>query len=155
MSFSPPSPLTGAAVTGLTSPTYTHAADSAPDNNSIQRYVTAIGGTQAGVDVHSVSRPFTFTGRKPKVLRVLSVVNPVTGLLAQVPVNRYTMLVRKGLLPLAGQMSVVGSARLELDIPAGSEVADTNNVLALISAVMGLGWQVADGWANTVKTGTI
>jgi len=62
-------PITGAAQTGLTSPTYTNVGMAGPDANVKQVAVTALGGTQTGVDVHSVARPFTISFWWPKVLR--------------------------------------------------------------------------------------
>lgn len=59
MSFTLTSPITGAAQTGFTSPTYTLTSDLAPDNNGKQVAVTALGGTQVGVTTHSVAAPFT------------------------------------------------------------------------------------------------
>lgn len=62
MSITFPGTLTGAEQTGFTSPTYTTAADNAPDFNAKQVAVTAVGGTQAGVTAHSVSSPFFDVG---------------------------------------------------------------------------------------------
>jgi hypothetical protein len=59
MSFAPTSPVTGAAQSGLTAPTYTLTADVAPAQNAKQYAVTALGGTQTGVISHSVAAPFT------------------------------------------------------------------------------------------------
>ena len=68
MAISLTSPITGAAVTGLTSPTYTVAVDTPPNTWSKQWAVTALGGTQTGVDTSSsASRPFTLTDRKSVV----------------------------------------------------------------------------------------
>jgi len=104
MSFSLSSPVTGGAQTGFTSPTYTLATDTAPTNSGKQYAVSAIGGTQAGVDSSSTpSRPFTITLQRPAVLRQLPTVDPVTGMLRNVPRNTYKVIVRKGTTPLAGQ----------------------------------------------------
>lgn len=43
MSFAPSSPVTGAAVTGLTSPTYSLTTDVAPSLNGKQYAITAVG----------------------------------------------------------------------------------------------------------------
>jgi hypothetical protein len=89
MSFAPSSPITGGSQTGLTSPTYTILADTSPANNAKQYYVSALGGTQTGVLAHSVAAPFTLSFWKPQVLRTLKPVNPVTGVLKEVPTNPY------------------------------------------------------------------
>ena len=70
MTFSLTSPITGAAQTGFTTPTYTHVADTAPDVNGRQVAITALGGTQAGVTVHSVASPFSITFFRPKAYKV-------------------------------------------------------------------------------------
>ncbi|UUW20974.1 MAG: hypothetical protein [Sanya atkins-like virus 1] len=147
--------VTGAAVTGLTSPTYTLSADMAPDVNSKQSAVTALGGTQAGVDVSSVSRPFTVLVAKPRVATVLGKPNPVTGLINNVPRNKYRILVRKGLTILAGQPSNIGMHRSEFDLPAGADTADIPGINALVSLSVGFHWANANGIADTLKTNLI
>lgn len=155
MAFAPSSPVTGATQTGLTSPTYTILPDSNPENNGKQYYVSALGGTQTGVLAHSVASPFTLSAFRPKVLKTLAPVNPVTGVLRSVPMNSYRVLTRKGLIPLAGQSYKTGVIRTELDIPAGSDVADPVSIRAMISAHIGLLTQISDALGTTVLTGTI
>lgn len=58
VSISWSSPITGQPQTGLTNPTYTTITDTAPPGNpGKQVAVSALGGTQAGVNVHSVCHP--------------------------------------------------------------------------------------------------
>jgi hypothetical protein len=155
MAFAPSTPVTGTAQTGLTSPTYTIAADSNPDNNGKQYYVSALGGTQAGVLAHSVAAPFTLSMFRPKVLKSLAPVNPVTGVLRAVPMNTYKVLTRKGVLPLAGQAYKTAVLRTELDIPAGSDLADPLSIRAAISAHIGLLSQISSAIGDSTVTGTI
>jgi hypothetical protein len=155
MAFAPTSPITGAAQTGLTSPTYTIAQDSNPDNNGKQVYVSALGGTQTGVLAHSVAAPFTLSMFRPKTLKVLAPLNPVTGVLRSVPMNTYKVLTRKGLLPLAGQSYKTGMVRTELDIPAGADLADPLSVRAMLSAHIGLLTQISNALGDSALTGTI
>jgi hypothetical protein len=155
MAFAPTSPITGATQTGLTSPTYTIAADNAPDANGKQYYVSALGGTQTGVLAHSVAAPFTQSMFRPKVLKTLAPVNPVTGVLRSVPMNDYKVITRKGVLPLAGQSYKTALIKTELAIPAGSDLADPLSLRAAISAHIGLLWQIADGIGSTTLTGTL
>lgn len=155
MSFAPSTPITGAAQTGLTSPTYTIALDNAPDANGKQYYVSALGGTQTGVLAHSVAAPFTLSMFRPKVLKTLAPVNPVTGVLRSVPVNTYKAITRKGVLPLAGQSYKTAVIKTELDIPAGSDLADPLSLRAAISAHIGLLTQISSAIGDTVVTGTI
>lgn len=149
------SPITGAAQTGFTAPTYTHAADVAPDDNGKQVAVTALGGTQAGVTIHSVSSPFTVTIIRPRVFKTLGQVNPTTGALPSVPKNQWKVIVRKGVLPLAGQQPAVMMVKLELDIPAGADTADAPNIRAAISAAVGALNQQSAGLGDSLVSGII
>lgn len=155
MAFAPTTPVTGSAQTGLTAPTYTIAADSPPDNNGKQYYVSALGGTQTGVLAHTVASPFTLSCFRPKSLKVLAPVNPVTGVLRSVPMNTYKVITRKGVLPLAGQSHKTAMIRTELEIPAGADLADALSLRAMISAHIGLLTQISSALGDTVVTGTI
>ncbi len=155
MAFAPTSPVTGSTQTGLTSPTYTIAADSNPTQYGKQYYVSALGGTQTGVLAHSVASPFTLSAFRPANLKALQPVNPVTGVLRAVPMNTYKVITRKGVLPLAGQASKVALIKTDLDIPAGADLADPLSLRAAISAHIGLLTQISDALGSTVLTGTI
>lgn len=149
------SPVTGAAQTGFTSPTYTHVADLAPDSNGKQVAVTAVGGTQVGVTAHSVAAPFTTTFSRPKVLRALGAVNPITGVIREVPRNTYTLLTRKGVLPLAGQAYTTMIVRTTIEVPAGSDLADPANIRAALSMHAGSLSQVSAGVGDSAVSGVI
>lgn len=156
MSFSLSSPVTGGAQTGLTSPTYTLATDTAPSNTGKQYAVSALGGTQTGVDSSSTpSRPFTVTLSRPPVLRQLPAVNPVTGVLSSVPRNSYKIIVRKGVTPLVNQATQVCNLTCTLDIPAGADSADPANVRAAISLLIGSLNQISASIGDTCVTGVI
>lgn len=155
MAFNLTSPVTGSTQTGLTSPTYTLAADTAPDVNAKQYYVSALGGTQTGVLAHSVSQPFTLSMFKPKVLKTLQPVNPVTGVLRGVPMNNYKVITRKGVIPLVGQAPKTQVITTDLGIPAGADVADPLSVRAAISAHIGMLTQLSNELGTSVLTGTI
>lgn len=133
------SPFTGATATGyLTSPTYTVVADLAPSANGKQYAVTALGGTQTGVVISSVANPFTLTLFKPSQLKQLPAVNSVTGqFTGPVGRNTFRLIVRKGMLPLAGQSPLVGMVDMSISLPAGVGDADPNSVAALLSAAIG------------------
>lgn len=155
MPFVITSPIVGSAQTGLTSPTYTTVADSAPSQNGKQVYVSALGGTQTGVIAHTASAPFTVSMFRPATLKVLAPVNPVTGSLRNVPVNTYKVITRKGVLPLVGQPHKVLPITTMLDIPAGADVADPLSVRAAISAHIGALIQLSNELGNSALTGTI
>lgn len=152
MTIAVTSPITGSAQTGLTSPTYTNVSMAGPDANVKQYAVTALGGTQAGVDVHSVSRPFTISFWFPKILRVLPSLNSA-GQLPSVPMNVYKWITRKGTTPLAGQPSVTLVITTEMSIPAGADTADAPNVRAALSAHFGAIAQQSAGTGDTAVSG--
>lgn len=153
MSWGLTSPVTGGAQTGFTSPTYTTVADVAPDVNGKQQAVSALGGTQAGVTVHSVAAPFTVTFIRPKTFKALGKTNPITGLLPSVPKNKLRVIVRKGVLPLAGQPYSVAVCDLTISIPAGSDTADPANIRAMLSLLVGAINQQSAGIGDTAVSG--
>lgn len=155
MSFSPSSPVTGAAVSGLTSPTYTLSADVAPNINGKQYAISALGGTQTGVDVNSVSKPFTLTFFRPAVLRALPAANPTTGIIKNVPINTYKMITRKGAQPAANQANQVMRITTIIEVQAGTDTMEPEDVKAMISLHFGAGYAQASGIADTVITGVL
>jgi hypothetical protein len=155
MTFALTSPITGGAQTNFTAPTYTHIADTAPDVNGKQVAVTALGGTQASVTVHSVASPFTIAFWKPKVFKYLGKPNPVTGLIASVPFNVYKCITRKGVLPLAAQPFATMLITTTIEVPAGADVADSPNIRAGLSAHIGALTQQSAGIGDTGVSGVM
>jgi len=155
MTWSLTSPITGAPETSFTSPTYTHIADQAPDVNSKQVAVTALGGTQTGVTAHSVASPFTITCFRPKTFKVMGRINPVTGQLASVPMNAYKVITRKGVTVLAGQPYYISRMTTIVEVPAGCDTADPANLKALQSAHIGSLWQQSSGFGDTTIAGVL
>lgn len=156
MSFTVSSPVTGGPQTGFTSPTYTIVTDTPPTSAGKQYAVSAIGGTQAGVDTaSSPSRPFTITLSRPASLKQLAPVDPVTGVLRAVPKNTYKVLVRKGVTPLAGQTPQTMFASAEFAVPAGSDTADAPNVRACLALLIGALNQISASIGDTAVTGVI
>jgi hypothetical protein len=115
--------------------------------------VTALGGTQTGATVHSVASPFTVTFVRPKAYKLLGQVNPVTGLLSSVPKNQFKVIVRKGVLPLAGQPYANMNMVLTMDVPAGADVADPANIRAALSLLAGILSQQSAGVGDTLISG--
>jgi hypothetical protein len=156
MSISVTSPITGGAQTGFTTPTYTVTNDTAPPGNpGKQVVVTALGGTQAGVTAHSVASPFSINFTRPSNLRVLGVPNPVTGVVSAVPTNTYKCIVRKGVLPLAGQAYKNAVLTANCDIPAGADLADPSNIRAAFSAFIGVLNQQSAGFGDLAINGVL
>lgn len=154
MTWNPSSPVTGTAQTGLTAPTYTIANDTAPDVNGIARAVTALGGTQTGVEVSSPSNPFTILATRPKVIKTLPALQ-ANGQLGSVPKNTWTVSVRKGVDVLAGQPKQVALAKLEISVPAGADVADPESVRAMLSLLFGALSAQSAGLGDSTVTGVL
>lgn len=154
MAFAPSTPVTGGPQTGFTSPTYTIGADTAPDVNAKQWYVSALGGTQAGVSVHSIAAPFTVAMFRPKVFKVLKPVNS-QNVLPEVPYNTFKVITRKGVLPLAGQAPRNMVITTMIELPAGSDLADAPNVRAALSLHIGALWAQSSGVGDTAVTGVL
>jgi hypothetical protein len=155
MPFAPASPVTGATVTGLTSPTYTLLSDTAPNNNGKQYAISALGGTQTGVDVNSVSKPFTTSFFRPPILRTLPQANPVTGIIKNVPLNVYKFITRKGAAPALNQSVMVPKITTTIEVPAGVDAYEPEEIRAMISCHFGIGWEQASGISVTVLTGVL
>jgi len=155
MTISVTSPVTGGAQTGFTSPTYTLVTDTAPDVNGKQWAVSALGGTQTGVNVHTIACPFTVTVSRPRTFKNLGKPNPVTGLVKDVPMNVTKVLIRKGALPLSGQPYSIAIFRGEFSVPAGSDTADAANLRAAVSLFVGVISQQSAGVGDTLISGVI
>jgi hypothetical protein len=154
MTWNPASPVTGAAQTGLTAPTYTLVADVAPDVNGVAKAVSALGGTQTGVEVSSPSNPFTILATRPKVMRTLPSLL-ANGQLPTVPKNTWTISVRKGVDVLAGQPKQVMLAKLEISVPAGADIADPESVRAGMSLLIGALWEQSNEHGDSLVTGVL
>jgi hypothetical protein len=156
MSITYTSPVTGAAQTGLTSPTYTVVADNAPPGNPGEQVaVTALGGTQTGVVAHSISVPFTTNTTRPATYKVLGQPNPTTGVIANVPKNVHKVITRKGVLPLAGQPYAAMIIETIISVPAGSDTADPANIRAALSMHLGVLAQQSAGIGDLVINGVL
>lgn len=157
MSFTLTSPVTGAAMAGyLTSPTYTVLLDSIPGGGLTKQYaVTALGGTQTDVSTHSTSSPFAISLTRPAVFKGLGTVNPATGALNAVPRNVWKLICVKGATPLAGQPSANAIIRTEITVPAGVDVADPNELAAMLSFYIGALTQLGKETVDSLRYGII
>lgn len=152
MTINVTSPVTGSAQTGLTSPTYTIVADTPPNAYSKQWAVTALGGTQTGVDVHGASKPFTITCSRPAQVKPVPVPNASTGLYSTFPRNVYALLTRKGAAPVTGQVPQVLLIRTEISVVAGQDLIEPEDVRAALSLHIGALSQQSAGIGDTVIT---
>lgn len=155
MTISVTSPVTGATMAGLTSPTVTWTVDTAPAANIKQWAATTLGGTQTGVTVHGVSSPFTFSAIRPVTYKGLGYVDPSKGVRGSVPKNVHKFITRKGVVPLAGNAAQIMIITTEISVPAGADVADPLSVKAALSAHLGELWAAASGIGDTCVTGIL
>jgi len=146
--------ITGTAQTGLTSPTYTPTADTAPEANGKAFAITALGGTQTGVTTHAVSNPFNITAWRPRIMRAIARLNS-NGVLVSNPKNKYAIITRKGVTPLAGQAPEVMVIETTISVPAGAESYDNVNVRAAMSAHFGALSQQSSGIGDLAKDGIL
>jgi hypothetical protein len=102
-----------------------------------------------------VSKPFTISVFRPASFKRLGSVNPVTGALQSVPRNRFKVLVRKGVLPLADQPSEPALIEFTINVPAGSDTADEANLRAMLSSGIGFVADQADEIAGMCLNGVL
>lgn len=145
--------ITGGAQTGFTAPIYNLTADIAPSQNGKQWAVTSLGGTQTGVDVNTVSKPFTISFFRPAVLKALPAANPLTGVIKTVPVNTYKLITRKGAVPGANQNPQTVRVTTIIEVPAGVDSFEPEDLKAAISAHVGALNQQSSGIGDTVVSG--
>jgi len=149
--------ITGQAITALTTPTYTVSPDVGPTLASKQWAVTALGGTQVGVNVHSPAKPFTLTFKRPATIKGLGYLNPTTGRFNTIPVNEYAFIARKGMSVDSVYTSNIGVGAIDVRvrIPAGADIASPAEVSALFSAAIGALVQQAQGFKDTSVQGVL
>lgn len=144
--------VTGAAVTGLTTPGYTFAADVA--NGAEKSFVvTALTGTQTGVTAHSVSSPFRWSSKKAKNIKQAGAIQGNS--MFRYPGKNYTshQLV-KGVVPYTGQAPQPLTADIRIGCPAGADVYDKVNVAAFYSSLAGIFSSIAQGMYDQTITNT-
>jgi hypothetical protein len=117
--------------------------------------VSAIGGTQANVELHSVSKPFTISAFRPVQLKTLPMANPLTGVIKNIPLNVYKVITRKGAVPSVNQPALVPRITTTLEIPAGTDTYEPEDLRALISLHIGALSQQSNGIADLVVSGIL
>lgn len=154
MTWSPDSSTTGGAQTGFTSPTFTLVDDTAPVVNAKQKTVSALGGTQGTAVANSASIPFTSTFYKPAVIRQLPAANPISGARGSIPNNQYKWIIRKGGFAASG-VPVTAIARLTIDVPAGMDSYNPDDVRALASYLVGQLSEESADLGDTLVSGVL
>lgn len=155
MAYSPSSPVTGATQTGLTTPTYTLTADLAPNNLGKQYAISALGGTQTGVDVNGVSKPFTVNFVRPASFKMVAVPDPVTGVLTRKSTNVWKLITRKGVVPLTGQSPQTMLVTTTFEVPSGADAVEPEDIRAALSLHIGILNQQSAGIGDSLISGTV
>lgn len=128
------------------SPSFTPVEDLAPVLHAEQMAVTSVGTNAqssldafaAAVNTHQADSPFTITWFRPVSYKSRPPVNPNTGVLrGNIPTNTHKIIVRKGVNVHDSVTPQIMTIRVSLEIPAGAESADEENVRAAYSALAG------------------
>jgi hypothetical protein len=155
MSTTIASTVTGVNIASLSSMVLTVAAAAAPDTNAKRAIVTALtSGTAANVRFHSVSDPFDITVWAPKVPRSLPAANQ-NGVRPSIPMNKYAIVIRKGLRPASDVASITSPLTISFEVPAGAESYDSANLAAQLSASAGWLSALADDLYDNALTGSV
>lgn len=155
MAYAPSTPVTGSAQTGLTTPTYTLVSDLAPNSLGKQHAVSALGGTQTGVDVNGVSKPFTVNFVRPAAYKLVAKPDPITGVLTRTSHNVWKLITRKGVVPLTGQSPQVMLVTTTFEVPAGADAVEPEDIRAALSLHIGILNQQSAGIGDSIITGTV
>ncbi len=147
------SPITGAAQTGFTSPTYTIVADKFPGTNGNQYAVTALGGTQTGANAATADKPFTISVERPSNIKVQGV--NAAGVTTSPGRNKYTVRTRKGMPAVSGQPALLALMETTISLPVGAESVSPAEIRAMVSAHLGALSQASAGLGDTVVTGVL
>jgi hypothetical protein len=123
-------------------------------NPSKQKTITALGGTAGSATANTASSPFTATFSKPSAIARLPAPNPVSGLRGSIPNNQYKLVIRKGGFAAAG-VPVIAVARLTIDIPAGMDSYNPDEVRALASYLVGVLNEESADLGDTLVTGVL
>lgn len=155
MAYAPSSPVTGSAQTGLTTPTYTLVSDLAPNSLGKQHAISALGGTQTGVEINSVSKPFTVNFVRPATFKLVAKPDPITGVLTRTSHNVWKLITRKGAVPLSGQSAQVMLITTTFEVPAGSDAVEPEDIRAACSLHIGILNQQSAGIGDSLISGTV
>lgn len=154
MTWSPDNSITGGAQTGFTTPVFVQGDDTAPVVNAKQKTVTSITGTVGTATANSASKPFTATFYKPAAIKALPAPNPLSGAYGQIPNNQYKLIIRKGGFAAAG-VPCTAIARLTIDVPAGMDSYNADEVRALASYIVGVLSEESADLGDTLVTGIL
>jgi hypothetical protein len=155
MTINVTSPVTGTAQTGLTNPTYTVVSDTVPPGKRGKAWaVSALGGTQTGVEANTIGNPFQTSYFGPLNPTGTPVLNATTGQPLRVPHNVHQVVTRKG-TEVATGYRYPGNVTTSFNIPGGAEIKDPESIRAMVSCHIGVLSQIASALGDTLVDGTM
>lgn len=131
MSISLAGPTAAVTTAALTSATYTFTAALANDNRSKAFIMSSFGGTQTGVQAHTVDAPKKFVVKNPSQFLQPSGYNVSSGRYGKVPKNS-TRVVGTGSAKVSATQWETIPIALDIAVPAGSLSYDRANVEASV-----------------------
>jgi len=147
------SPVTGAAQTGFTSPTYTLTADRFPGPNGVQYAVSALGGTQVGATANSAAAPFLVSVERPVSLKTQKI--SAAGIVYSPGRNRHRIATRKGMVAVTAQPALEGICETFIAVPVGAETVSPAEIRAMLSAHIGVLTQYASALGDQMASGVV
>lgn len=124
-------PTAAATTATLTAATYTFTAALASDNRSKAYIMSSFGGTQTGVQAHTVDAPKKFVVKNPAQFLQPSGYNVTSGRYGKVPKNS-TRVVGTGSAKVTATQWETIPMSLDMAIPAGAMSYDRANVEASV-----------------------
>lgn len=154
MAWNLSSPVTGQAIGALVTPTFTFAPGNVANQLSKAFIVTVLGGTQAGVETHSVGNPFIAMAMVPATFKVQGLSSNGVGTVTN-GYNVFKTQITKGVVVDAAGNRRVCIHREETLVPPGADVYDLESIASMFSCRKGIIDQTNGGWYDTLRQGNL
>ena len=147
------SPVTGAAQTGFTSPTFTLVLDRFPGPNGVQYAVSALGGTQTGATANTAASPFLVSVERPVSLKTPKINS--AGIIFSPGRNRHRVATRKGMVAVTGQPALEAICETFIAVPVGAETVSAAEIRSMLSAHIGVLTQYDAALGDQMASGVV
>lgn len=81
--------------------------------------------------------------------------NPLTGVIRDIPINTYKLITRKGVSPAVNQPAMTARITTIIEVPAGSDTYEPEDLRAMVSLHFGAGSANASGILDTILSGVL
>lgn len=152
MSINLVGPTAAITTNNVIAGTYTFAEDMANDNRTRVYVVSAIGGTQTGVNLHTVDAPKQVMFKRPAQFLQPSAFNTVSGRYGRVPKNVTRVIGRGSCNVAAGQVEIIQMST-DIGIPAGGVTFDRANVEASVAMYIAALWDQREELIQAIYDG--